>query len=525
LHKKIAANLIITLLLIGVVAGISSYAFSSSITNIKTVSGQVNVPIPGASVSATGDAGSGSATANAQGQYSITNFLDTGTYSATASAPGYIDQQVNNIHVTAGAQTSNVNIIMNVSAGISGKVTDAATGLPVSFAIITVKSLDGSISESGFTDTNGNYQIIQNLQTGTYNVTAQSFLGTTGFLSQTKSGIALTAGSMTNNQNFALAYSAVITGTITDSITHAPLNGTLVEVQSVNGVYSGFAVADSNGKYTINSNLGTGTYNVTEFSPTGHLTNTVSGQLVTAGQTTTVNIALSPSGVISGKVTNSVNGQPLSGVDIFVTNSLGTVFYGSATTDSSGNYQINTDLATGSYTVEAFYGSSFATYPSSVNVIAGQTTSSINFQLTVVVIPSGTVSGKVTSSGVAIDNAYVTVQGPGGSNSNYTDSNGNYIISSGLLTGSYTVNVTATGYVSQQQTSVSITVNQLTTINFGLAVKASGIISGQVLASQANPFPTPTPTPIPTSSPSPTPVPTASPTPKPSVTPTPVPTA
>jgi outer membrane biosynthesis protein TonB len=529
LHKKITANLIITLLLIGAVAGISSYAFTSSLTNVNPVYGQVNVPIPGASVSATGDAGSGSATANAQGQYSITSFLDTGTYSATASAPGYIDQQVNNIHVTAGAQTSNVNIIMNVSAGISGKVTDAATGLPVSFVIITVESLDGAINENAFTDSNGNYQITQNLQTGTYNVTAQSFLGTTGFLSQTKSGIALTAGSMTNNQNFALAYSAVITGTITDSITHAPLNGTLVEVQSVNGVYSGFAAADSNGKYTINSNLGTGTYNVTEFSPTGHLTNTVSGQLVTTGQTTTVNIALSPSGVISGKVTNSVSGQPLSGVDIFVTNSIGSIFYGSATTDSSGNYQVNTGLTTGTYTVEAFYGSSFATYPSGVNVIAGQTTSSINFQLNVIVIPSGTVSGKVTSSGVAIDSAYVTVQGPGGSNSNYTDSNGNYIISSGLGTGSYTVNVTATGFVSQQQTAVSVTVNQVTTINFGLSAKASGIISGQVLASQANPFPTPTPsptaTPTPSPSSSPTPVPTASPTPKPTATPTPIPTA
>jgi Carboxypeptidase regulatory-like domain len=353
-------------------------------------------------------------------------------------------------------------------------------------------------------------------------------LSSTGYLSQTKSGIALTAGSMTSNENFALTYSGVITGTITDANSHAPLNGIFVEAQSVNGVYSGFAETDSNGKYTINNNLGTGTYNVTEFSPAGHLTNTVSGQVVTAGQTTTVNIALNPSGVISGKVTNT-NGQPLSGADVFVTNTLGTVFYGSATTDSSGNYQVNTDLATGSYMVEAFSGTSFATYPSSVNVIAGQTTSNINIQLTTIVIPSGTVSGKVTSSGVAIDSAYITVQGPGGSNSNYTDSNGNYIISSGLGTGSYTVNVTATGYVSQQQTGVSVTINQITTVNFALAAKASGIISGQVLASQANPFPTPTPSPAPTPtpspSPSPTPVPTASPTPKPTTTPTPAPTA
>ena len=138
MHRKITANLIITLLLIGLIAGISSFAIQSSLDNAKTAYGQTNIPVPGASVSASGDAGSGSATANAQGQYSITSFLDTGTYSVVASAPGYIDQQVDNIHVTAGAQTSNVNIIMNVSAGISGKVTDTVTGLPVKFAIVAV---------------------------------------------------------------------------------------------------------------------------------------------------------------------------------------------------------------------------------------------------------------------------------------------------------------------------------------------------------------------------------------------------
>ena len=129
MHKKITANLIITLLLIGLIAGISSYQLNLQLNNAKTAYGQTTIPVPGASVSASGDTGSGSAIANAQGQYSITSFLDTGNYSVIGSAPGYIDQQVDNIPVTAGAQTSNVNIIMNISAGISGKVTDAVTGL------------------------------------------------------------------------------------------------------------------------------------------------------------------------------------------------------------------------------------------------------------------------------------------------------------------------------------------------------------------------------------------------------------
>ena len=328
------------------IAGVSITALRSPLnySASQVVYGATTVPVPGASVSASGtsgNGGSGSAVANAQGQYSITSFLDTGNYSVVASAPGFIDQQVDNVPVTAGAQTSNVNILMNVSAGISGKVTDAVTGLPVSFAIVTVESADGSISVDTFTDTNGNYQIIQNLQTGTYNATVEYFSGAIGYLSQTKTGIALTAGSMTSNQNFALALSGVITGTITDANTHAPLQGIYVEAQSTDGFYSDFAITNSSGQYTMNYNLGTDAYNVTEFIPTGYLTDTVSGQAVTAGKTTTVNIALSPSGVISGQVTNIANGQPISGATIFASTASGN-FEGFATTDANGNYQVNT---------------------------------------------------------------------------------------------------------------------------------------------------------------------------------------
>ena len=233
--------------------------------------------------------------------------MDSGNYTVTASAPGFIDQQVKNIVVTAGALTANVNIVMNVSGGISGKVTDAASGLPVYLAYITVQSSDGSSSGNTVTDTSGNWQIIQNLQTGTYNITVQSLLGTIGYLSASKSGVSVTAGSMTNNQNFALARSGVIAGIVTDSVSHVVLQGVSVEAVFSNGTYAAFATTNSTGQYVLNNNLPTGTYNVTELLPTGYLTKTLSSISVTAGQTTTQNIALDPSGIITGKVTNTAN--------------------------------------------------------------------------------------------------------------------------------------------------------------------------------------------------------------------------
>jgi hypothetical protein len=323
LHKnRIIANLLITILIIGVIAGISTTAFRSSLNNETSqfVAAATNVPVPGASVSASatsGNSGSGSAIANAQGQYSITSFLDTGNYSVTASAPGFIDQQVDNVAVTAGAQTSNVNIVMSVSGGISGRITDAVSGSPLPGVIVNAYNATGSgtSGQYGFTDANGNYQIIQNLPTGTYNVTV---VFTTGYIYKTVSSVSVTAGAMTSNINFALARSGVITGTVTDSVSHAVLQGIFVEGINATGSFTAYAITNSSGQYTMNTNIPTGTYNVTVLFPTGYLVKTASGISVTVGQTTIANLALDPSGVISGRVTNSANGQPISGATILV---------------------------------------------------------------------------------------------------------------------------------------------------------------------------------------------------------------
>jgi Carboxypeptidase regulatory-like domain len=525
LKNKITANLMITIILIGVFAGISITAFQSSFNNgsSQIVNGVSFVPVPSASVSASGVNGSGSAIANAQGQYNINSFFDTGNYSVMASALGFIDQQVNNVPVTAGAETANVTIILSVSGGISGRVTDTVSGLPLPNVLVTAYNATGTETsgQSGFTDGNGNYQINQNLLTGTYNVTIEY---APGYIYATLSGISVTAGIMTNNVNFALARSGVITGTLTDSISHVVLQGVFVEGISSNGAFAAFDITNSTGQYNLNTNMSTGTYNVTVLFPTGYLAKTVSGISVTAGQRTTANIALDPSGVISGRITNIANGQPISGASVSVTSGS---FFGSASTNSSGYYNVSSNLGTGTYTMFASFGSSFATNPS-VNVVAGQVTPNVNFQLTVT--PSGTISGQVTNSiGGPVSFADVTAQGTVGSGSAFTDSNGNYAISTGLGTGTYTVNVTATGYVSKGQTGISVTVNQVTAnVNFVLNPIPSGRISGQVLSTQASPFPTPTPLPTATPTPSPTPVPTVAPTPTPvptvAPTPTPVPT-
>jgi len=252
----------------------------------------------------------------------------------------------------------------------------------------------------------------------------------------------------------------------------------LVEaISQSTGNYVASAITNSSGQYTLNMNLATGTYNITEIFPTNHLPKTVSGVIVTAGQQTTANILLDPSGIITGRIT-STTGQPVAGASVYA--SFGS-FFGFATTDGSGNYQITSGLGTGVYSVTALYSTSF-NLTAGVNVVQGQTTANVNMQLTL--LPSGIITGRLTNStGSPIQSASVTATDALGlsAGSATTNSSGDYVISTGLNTGSYNVTATATGYAQQVKTGIVVIVNQVTAnVNFQLTAVPSGRISGLV---------------------------------------------
>ena len=436
------------------------------------------IPVEGAFVTASGPEGYGSALTDSSGHYSIAEGLMTGNYTVTVSVSGYLDATIENVAVTGGLETSNVNFLLNISGAISGKVTDTISSLPLEGVIVEVHNATGSgISESAFTDANGDYLVNTNLATGTYNVTASY---STGHIMKTVGGIAVTAGIETKNVNLPLEKSGIISGTVTDSVSSAPLASIGIWASTAGGMFGGFAVTNASGQYGINTNLATGTYNVSALFPEGHVSKTISGIVVTAGTETAANLALDPSGIISGRVTRSSGGQPVAGASIAAFSG-GFAYFGSAETNATGYYRMSSGLGTGTYTVMASFGSAF-NMTAGVNVDAGSETSNVNFMLDI--IPSGTITGRVTNStGSPIESASVHAEGPGGSGDATTDSNGNYTISSGLGTGTYTVNASATGYSMMSVSGVNVIVDQVTSnVNFQLSTKPSGRISGTVEA-------------------------------------------
>ncbi len=149
--------------------------------------------------------------------------------------------------------------------------------------------------------------------------------------------------------------------------------GAIVEGLSA-GLVVGNAVTDPNGFYTLWVPGGSG-YTV-EASQIQRTTTSVTGQNVTAGSNTTVNLTLpSMLGMISGMVTNS-SSNPIVGATISVSSS---IYSTTTVTNASGSYSI-ASLPLGMYSVTA----SATGFPSVTNngvSSTADTTTTVNFQL------------------------------------------------------------------------------------------------------------------------------------------------
>jgi hypothetical protein len=337
---------------------------------------------------------------NVNGQFTITEGLKTGTYTVTAQKEGYVIAEIKNVAVTAPSETSGVNIYLNRSGGISGRITDAVTsfGVPNTPVFAMLSSGGGTYSGSALTDVGGNYEMNMNLGTGTYNVTVMM---PTGYITSTVSPVSVTAGQKTTGVNIALQRSGTISGRITTP-TNEPLANITVAAYNTLNPMAGFGSDETNatGYYRIASGLGTGNFDVTIMSGINFNTTKVS---VTAGQeTSNVDLQLSvtppnPSGIIIGKVTDANDGKPITNAHVMA-NGDTTSSYGTAFTDEDGNYIISEDLDTDTYTISATAsGYQDVNNVTKVSVTVNVVTSNVNLQMhKISAAQSGRISGTVT---------------------------------------------------------------------------------------------------------------------------------
>ena len=183
---------------------------------------------------------------------------------------------------------------------------------------------------------------------------------------------------------------------------------------------------------------------------------------------------LSPFGAISGRVTESDGATPISGAEVFAAKTKEE--YGSATTAADGTYTIS-NLTEGFYEVSVTALGFVETSRPGVRVIAGQTTTDIDFALSP---GGGSISGKVAEndgvtpiSGIEI---WAIAEATGGFAVSNAD--GTFLISD-LDSGVYEVSVSPTEYLPQSLLGIKVEAGK-TTMGVNFALTKGGSISGTV---------------------------------------------
>ncbi len=166
---------------------------------------------------------------------------------------------------------------------------------------------------------------------------------------------------------------------------------------------------------------------------------------------------LAISGTLQGTVKDASD-SPLKGAIIKITQT-----GAQTTTDTDGNYDIA--LAEGTYTVEVSSYAYISQTRTDVQIITDQTTTE-NFSLSAA--PSGTIAGTVTDAqdGSPLSATITVVNTPVDSVTT-NPTTGNYSIS--IAQGTYTLEVTSTGHITQTREDISVTGGQTTTENFILS--------------------------------------------------------
>ena len=488
---------------------------------------------------------------NAAGNYQFSQ-LAPGTYYALARSNAYINQLYQGIPcesgctvtsgtpiaVSPGAVTGNIDFALQLAGSVSGTITDAALGTPLSATVYLYDS-NGNYVTSAWTDYTGAYQVV-GLQGGTYFAAAWNWqyaemlydgiICSPSCTVTNGTPISVTFGHDTPNIDFALLKFGSFSGRVTDLSTGLPVTTTSISAYDGGGSFVGYGYSDQTGDYAIGGLL-TGNYFAVAHDPS-YIDELYNGIVcepscdpttgttiaVTLGATTPgINFGMNLGGGIMGTVTDSLTGTQLYGIEVDIYDAAGNLEQ-TMYTNASGDFTV-TGLLTGTYFARAWDSSYHAylgqlfngilcdpscavTTGTPIAVTQGHATSGVNFPLQKL----GSIAGHVTdgTSGQPLSYQYVTVYDSQGTyvGNGYTDGTGAYTVQ-GLKTGTYFAMAAAWGYVTElyngiscltpctvtSGTPISVVLGSVRTgVDFSL-VRLGGITGTVTTAANGLPFP------------------------------------
>ncbi|MUT65619.1 carboxypeptidase regulatory-like domain-containing protein [Paenibacillus sp. NEAU-GSW1] len=324
--------------------------------------------------------------------------LPPNEYVVNVSSPGFTSASVG-AFIRPGLTTSITVVLSKQTSFATGRVVNAATGAPLSGALINIYDLSSLIFETAYTDQDGRYTI-NGLPPGAFTLSAVA----DGFGSATAA--ILTLAGTTSTADFALTPSpGSVTGFVSDITDGASLQGALIRIfDAASSAIVGTVLSGVGGAYRFDG-LAPGSYiatvDVAGYAPE------FGGFDITASVTTRFSYALTRlPGMLSGKITRALDNSNITGcrVQLHQFNSFGPVIT-SQLSDSNGDYDFG-DVAPTNYIVAASI-EGFVSNQTSALVLSGEST-----RANIMLLQNQTViEGPVTdgSSGAPVTNAPVVV--------------------------------------------------------------------------------------------------------------------
>ncbi len=466
------------------------------------------------------------ANTDAAGNYTVIG-LRTGNYKirARASGHGFPDQYFAGVSdfeladvvtVTAPGDTPNIDLTMSPGGTIAGRITDEASGNPISGVRVSANLEQCCGGNGATTDQDGNYEIT-GLAAGDYRVRTETrepgfideyYDNSIGFSGRTP--VSVTVGVTTPGIDFALVQGGSISGTVFEPGGTVPIANIWVNAYSeTHSEWVSNASTDSSGNYILRG-VPEGQHRV-EFADhsgsfAGEFFNDRQGffnadlvQVTGTQSVTGIDAVMDLAGSISGTVLAPDGVTPVQDLTVVALDPINRNWIDSARTDAAGNYSIS-GLRSGDYKVWArdfdhgfveqyFDGVTRFDLADNVTVTAPVDTAGIDFTMS----PGGTITGRLIdeATGNPISGVWVSADPEQccGGNSATTDQDGNYQIA-GLAPGDYWVRTAAheLGFVDEyydnsiawdDRTPVSVT-GGVTTPGIDFALAQGGSISGTV---------------------------------------------